>query len=157
VLSGVQGVQIGNDLRGSTLDFAATGHNASTEILNRWEKPGDNARLSRAGQNATGTGNVRPSDFFIDNGAYLRARNVTLGYTFTKNVLKSFSGNVLSKLRVYIAAQNLFTITGYKGYDPELSTVNGDNNANDTIFNRGIDTGQIPQARAFLFGIQAGF
>ncbi|MCS3733085.1 SusC/RagA family TonB-linked outer membrane protein [Mucilaginibacter dorajii] len=157
VLSGVQGVQIGNDLRASTLDFAATGHNASTDILNRWEKPGDNARLPRAGQNATGTGNVRPSDFFIDNGAYLRARNVTLGYTLSKATLKAFSGNVLSKLRVYVAAQNLFTITGYKGYDPELSTVNGDNNANDTIFNRGIDTGQIPQARAFLFGIQAGF
>ncbi|MDR3693210.1 TonB-dependent receptor [Mucilaginibacter sp.] len=156
VLSGVQGVQIGNDLR-STLDFAGTGHNASADILNRWEKPGDNARLPRAGQDDNGSGNLRPSDFFIDNGAYLRARNVTLGYTFTKTALQSFSGNVLSKLRVYIAAENLFTITGYKGYDPELSTVNGDNNANDTIFNRGIDTGQIPQPRTFLFGIQAGF
>ena len=157
VLSGVQGVQIGNDLRASTLDFAATGHNASTDILNRWENPGDNAKLPRAGQNVTGTGNVRPSDFFIDNGAYLRARNITLGYTFDKATLQSFSGNVLSKLRIYIAAENLFTITGYKGYDPEISTVNGDNNANDTIFNRGIDTGQIPQPRTFLFGIQAGF
>jgi TonB-linked SusC/RagA family outer membrane protein len=157
VLSGVQGVQIGNDLRASTLDFAGTGHNASTEILNRWEHPGDNARLPRAGQDVSGTGNVRPSDFFIDNGAYLRARNITLGYTFSKATLQSFSGNVLSKLRVYIAAENLFTITGYKGYDPELSTVNGDNNSYDTIFNRSIDTGQIPQPRTFLFGIQAGF
>lgn len=156
VLSGVQGVQIGNDLR-STLEFTGTGHNASTAILNRWEKPGDNAALPRAGQNDNGSGNLRPSDFFIDNGAYLRVRNVTLGYTFNKATLQSFSGNVLNKLRLYIAAQNLFTITGYKGYDPEISTVNGDNNANDTIFNRGIDTGQIPQPRTFLFGIQAGF
>ena len=156
VLSGVQGVQIGNNLL-STLDFAATGHNASTAILNRWEKAGDVAPLPRAGQDDSGSGNLRPSDFFIQNGAYLRARNVTLGYTFSKTALQSFSGNVLSKLRVYIAAENLFTITGYKGYDPELSTVNGDNNTYDTIFNRGIDNGQIPQPRTFLFGIQAGF
>lgn len=156
VLSGVQGVQIGNSLA-STLDFAATGHNASTAILNRWEQPGDNAALPRAGQDDSGSGNLRPSDYFIQNGAYLSARNVTLGYTFTKATLQSFSGKVLSSLRIYVAAENLFIITGYKGYDPELSTVNGDNNAYDTIFNRGIDNGQIPQPRTFLFGIQAGF
>ncbi|HZX57845.1 MAG TPA: SusC/RagA family TonB-linked outer membrane protein, partial [Mucilaginibacter sp.] len=156
VLSGVQGVQIGNSLKFYT-EFAATGHNATTAILNRWEKPGDNAALPRAGQNDNGSGNLRPSDFFIDNGAYLRARNITLGYTFNKATLQSFSGNVLSRLRVYIAAENLFTITGYKGYDPELSTVNGDNNSNDTIFNRNIDNGAVPQPRTFLFGIQAGF
>jgi len=156
VLSGVQGVQIGNSLL-SSLDFAETGHNASTAILNRWEQSGDNAALPRAGQNVTGSGNLRPSDFFIQNGAYLRARNITLGYTFTKATLQSFSGNVLTSLRLYIAAENLFTITGYKGYDPELSTTNGDNNTYDTIFNRGIDNGQVPQPRTFLFGIQAGF
>lgn len=156
VLSGVQGVQIGNNLE-SSLEFAGTGHNASTAILNRWEKPGDNALLPRAGQDATGSGNLRPSDFFIQNGAYLRSRNVTLGYTFTKSSLQSFSGNVLTSLRLYVAAENLFTITGYKGYDPELSTIYGDNNSNDTIFNRNIDNAQVPQPRTFLFGIQAGF
>ncbi len=156
VLSGVQGVQIGNSLKFYT-EFAATGHNATTAILNRWRTAGDNAILPRAGQNVTASGNIRPSDFFIDNGAYLRARNLTLGYTLTKAALQSFSGNVLSKLRLYIAAENLFTITGYKGYDPELSTVNGDNNAYDTIFNRGIDNGQVPHPRTFLFGIQAAF
>lgn len=157
VLSGVQGVQIGNSLKFNT-EFAATGHNASTAILDRWEQPGDIATHPRAGQDVTGNGNLRPSDFFIDNGAYLRARNITLGYTFGKATLQSVSGNVLSKLRVYIAAENLFTLTGYKGYDPEQSTPNGDNNSHDLIFNRGIDNGQtIPQPRTFLFGIQAGF
>ncbi|SEP43373.1 TonB-dependent receptor [Mucilaginibacter sp. OK283] len=151
VLSGVQGVQIGNDLR-SSLEFAGTGHNASTAILNRWQKPGDNAALPRAGQNDNGSGNLRPSDFFIDNGAYLRARNITLGYTLSKATLQSFSGNVLSRLRVYIAAENLFTITGYKGYDPEIGSDGG-----DLIFNRNIDRGQVPQPRTILFGIQAGF
>ena len=157
VLSGVQGVQIGDALLATT-EFAATGHNASTAILNRWEKPGDNAALPRAGQDDSGSGNLRPSDFFIQNGAYLRARNVTLGYSFTKAALQSFSGNVLSKLRIYVATENLFTITGYKGLDPEVSTVNADNSTYDTIFNRGIDNGAgVPQPRTFLFGIQAGF
>ncbi|MEZ2338005.1 SusC/RagA family TonB-linked outer membrane protein [Mucilaginibacter sp. RCC_168] len=159
VISGVQGVQLVNSLKFFT-ENASTGHNASTAILNRWEKPGDVASLPRAGQNVTATGNLRPSDFFVENGSYLRARNITLGYTFTKAALKSFSGNVLSRLRVYIAAQNLFTITGYKGYDPEVSTqTNGGVNgaATDYIFNRGIDDGQIPQPRTFLAGIQVGF
>lgn len=156
ILSGVQGVQLGNSLKFNT-DFAATGHNASTAILNRWRAPGDNAALPRAGQSVTASGNLRPSDYFIENGSYLRARNLTLGYTLSKSTLKAFSGNVLSRLRVYVAAENLFTITSYKGFDPDVSTVGGTGNAYDTIFNRGIDDGQIPQARAFLFGIQAGF
>ncbi|MBD1363123.1 TonB-dependent receptor [Mucilaginibacter sp. ZT4R22] len=151
VLSGVQGVQIANALR-ATLEFAPTGHNASTAILNRWQKPGDIAILPRAGQNGNGSGNLRSSDFFVDNGAYLRARNITLGYTFTKAALRSFSGNVLSRLRMYVAAENLFTITGYKGYDPEIGSDGG-----DLIFNRNIDNGQVPQPRTILFGIQAGF
>ena len=159
VISGVQGVQLVNSLKFST-ENASTRHNASTAILNRWRNPGDIAALPRAGQNVTATGNLRPSDFFVENGAYLRARNVTLGYTFTKKALKAFSGNVLSNLRVYVAAQNLFTITGYKGYDPEISTqTNGGANggAADYIFNRGIDDGQIPQPRTFLAGVQVGF
>lgn len=159
VISGVQGVQLVNSLKFST-ENASTGHNASTAILNRWRNPGDIAALPRAGQNVTATGNLRPSDFFVENGAYLRARNITLGYTFTKTALKAFSGNVLSNLRVYVAAQNLFTITGYKGYDPEISTqTNGGVNggASDYIFNRGIDDGQIPQPRTFLAGVQVGF
>ena len=159
VVSGVQGVQLANSLKFYT-ENASTGHNASTAILNRWRKPGDIAALPRAGQNVTATGNLRPSDFFVENGSYLRVRNVTLGYTFTKTALNSFSGNVLSRLRVYVAAQNLFTITKYTGYDPEISTqTNGGVNggASDYIFNRGIDDGQIPQPRTFLAGIQVGF
>ncbi|MBB6131135.1 SusC/RagA family TonB-linked outer membrane protein [Mucilaginibacter lappiensis] len=153
VISGVAGVQLVNSLKFFT-ENASTGHNATTAILGRWEKPGDVATLPRAAQNVTASGNLRPSDFFVENGSYLRARNITLGYTFTKAALKSFSGNVLSRLRVYIAAQNLFTITGYKGYDPEVSA-QGSNG--DYIFNRGIDDGQIPQPRTFLAGVQVGF
>jgi hypothetical protein len=149
VISGVAGIELANALKFFT-ENASTGHNATTAILNRWKKPGDVAALPRAGQSVTSSGNLRPSDFFTENGAYLRARNLTLGYTFSKTTLRAFSGNVLSRLRVFAAAENLFTITGYKGYDPEVSGSN-------FIFGRGIDNGQLPQARAFIAGIQVGF
>jgi len=153
VLTGEQGVQIANSLN-FYLDNASTGHNASTALLNRWEKSGDVAECPRAGQDETASGNLRPSDFFIENGSYLKLRNITLGYTFNNSTLKSFSGNVLSKLRIYVAAENLLTITGYKGYDPEIST---QSSSGDYIFSRGIDDGQVPNPRTFLVGIQAGF
>jgi len=149
VVSGVTGIQLGNALKFFT-ENASTGHNATTAILNRWRKPGDVAALPRAGQSVTSSGNLRPSDFFIENGAYLRVRNLTLGYTFSKNTLGSLTGTVISKFRVFAAAQNLFTITDYKGYDPEVS-------GSDFIFGRGIDNGQVPQPRTFIAGIQVGF
>jgi hypothetical protein len=83
-------------------------------------------------------------------------RNVTLGYTLSEQTLNSFSHNVIKGLRVYLAAQNLFTITDYSGYDPEISTpfsAGGD----AYIFQRGIDTGQLPQPRTFIAGVQLQF
>ena len=90
-------------------------------------------------------GNLRPSDFYIEDGSYLRLRNITLGYTFSEQTLNSFSHNVIKSLRIYVAAQNLITITDYSGYDPEIGT-SGDG----YIFRRGIDTGQLPQPRTFI-------
>jgi len=165
VLSGIAGVKLVNALKYFT-QSATTGHNATTAILNRWEKPGDVAALPRAGQNATGSGNLRPSTFFVEDGSYLRGRNVTLGYTFSGPSLKAFSGDIIKSMRIYVAAQNLFTVTKYKGYDPEISvqTPTADNlaapdqnHAVDYIFSRGIDSGQTPQPRTLLAGLQLSF
>lgn len=88
----------------------------------------------------------------------MRCRNLTLGYTFAEQELKSFSRNVISSLRIYVAAQNLFTITDYTGYDPEVSTsVIFPQTQNGFIFRRGIDFGRLPQPRTFLAGIQLQF
>lgn len=86
----------------------------------------------------------------------LRARNVTLGYTFSDNTLNSIIGNTIKNLRIYVAAQNLFTITDYKGYDPEISTQSS-GGGEAFIFRRGIDNGQLPQPRTFMAGLQIGF
>lgn len=154
VMSGVTGLKLVNTTKFFTQN-ASTGGNATTAILNRWKKPGDVASLPRAGQNVTAAGNLRPSDFFIENGSFMRLRNLTVGYTIPANKLAKFAGTVLTSVRIYIAAENLLTITGYKGYDPEVSTLDG-NKGDAFIFRRGMDNFQLPQPRVFMAGIQIG-
>jgi len=154
VFSGVAGLKILNSVKFFTL-IEATGHNATTGILNRWRQPGDVAAEPRAGQDATASGNLAASDWWLESGAYLRLRNLTVGYTLPTKVLNSINGgeHVFTRIRFYIAAQNLLTLTGYSGYDPEISTQMG----GSYIFTRGIDDGQLPQPRTFLAGLQLGF
>ena len=156
VINGVSGLKLVNSTKFFTAN-ASTGHNTTTEILNRWEKPGDIATLPRAAQSTTAAGNLRPSDYFIEDGAFLRVRNVTIGFNVPKQVLARISsGKIFTSIRVYVAAQNLLTFTKYKGYDPEVSTQGG-NGGDAYIFRRGIDDGQLPQPRVLMGGIQFGF
>lgn len=148
VLSGISGLKLLNGLKLNT-SFMSTGHNAGTDILNRWRKPGDVAALPRIGQNVTGNGNLRPSDWWLEDGSYLRLRNITIGYNAPVAMLNNVTRGTVKSLRIYIAAQNLVTLTKYTGYDPEV--------AGDYLFARGIDQGQVPQPRTFLAGIQLGF
>lgn len=148
VLSGVSGSKLLNGLKLYT-SFMSTGHNAGTDILNRWRKPGDVAALPRIGQNVTGNGNLRPSDWWLEDGSYLRLRNITIGYSTPGSMLSKATKGTIQSLRIYIAVQNLMTLTHYTGYDPEV--------AGDYLFARGIDQGQVPQPRTFMAGIQLGF
>ena len=151
VIAGVSGLKLINATRFYT-HFADKPHNSTTAVLSRWKKPGDIASLPRAGQSAGS--NLRPSDFFLEDGSFTRLRNITIGFSIPQSSLNEVARNVVSSLRIYIAAENLFTITKYKGYDPEIST---QGSAGNYIFQRGIDDGQMPQPRTFLFGIQIGF
>jgi hypothetical protein len=153
VVSGIAGVQLVDALKNVT-SAEATGHNTTTDMLNRWRKPGDVASIPRAGQDISATGNLAPSDWWIENGSYLRLRNLTIGYSLPIEMVSRITGtNAFTRIRVYVAAQNLFTITQYKGYDPEVSS----QSTSDAIFTRGIDPGTLPQPRTFLAGIQLGF
>jgi TonB-linked SusC/RagA family outer membrane protein len=148
-LQGLGGVQLFNGMKywtqGMTRPF-----NSETAVLDRWRKEGDVASLPRAGQNSANNF-TRPSSFYVENGAYLRVRNVTLGYSLPKTWLGSLTANALGSARLYVTAQNLFTFTKYSGYDPEVSA------QGDFLFQRGIDNGQYPQPRTFLLGLQLGF
>jgi TonB-dependent starch-binding outer membrane protein SusC len=90
--------------------------------------------------------NVRArSDYFLEDGSYMRIRNLTLGYTVPKRLFK----NKIETLRIYFTAMNPFTFTNYTGYDPEVG--------GDGIFLRGVDRGNYPVSRRFLGGIQLNF
>ena len=149
-LQGVAGVNLINGMK-YYLEGVALPFNGKTTVLNRWKNPGDITDIARAGQNYGTSANLRNSSWFVENGAFARIRNVTLGYTFPSERLKSSTNNTLSSVRIYLTAQNLFTFTKYSGYDPEVSGVG------DLIFNRGLDLGDTPQARSVMIGLQVGF
>jgi TonB-linked SusC/RagA family outer membrane protein len=152
VWSGTSGVKLFRSSKIFLSALQSSMHNASTDLLDRWQKEGDISANPRPGQN--GNLNLVPSSWFVENGDYLRLRNFTIGYTVP---LKSspLLNKTFSNIRAYVAAQNLFTFTKYKGYDPEVG--NPDGNPTD-ILNRGIDAGvALPQPRTFLFGVQIGF
>jgi TonB-linked SusC/RagA family outer membrane protein len=93
----------------------------------------------------------------VENGNFIRGRAVTLGYNFGKSVLDKIK---LSRLRVYVQAQNLFVITKYTGYDPEVSTYNGAANfyqGASSNFTQNIQFYDYPKPRVFLLGINASF
>jgi iron complex outermembrane receptor protein len=91
----------------------------------------------------------RFSDRFIENGSFLRLQNVTLGYTFDTQFVKS--------LRVYVSGDNLFVITNYQGYDPEVNNYAFDpNDATARVPSLGIDYANYPRARVFTFGLSLG-
>lgn len=86
------------------------------------------------------------TDYWIEDGSFIRLRNVTLGYTLPNNLIKKAG---LSKLRIYVAAQNPLTFTKYDGFDPEVG--------NDGLQTRGIDKGNYPISRQYRAGIQFDF
>ncbi|WP_207511113.1 SusC/RagA family TonB-linked outer membrane protein [Longitalea luteola] len=117
--------------------------NYQTKVLGRWTGEGtsnDYPRLSTTDANLNFT---RMSDFYLEKGDYARFKLVQLGYTLPE----SLTGKAkINRLRVYLTAENLFTITGYTGYDPEIG---------GAVF--GIDRGVYPQARSFIGGVQLTF
>jgi len=123
--------------------------NASTQVLNAWTPSNTNTDMPRA-VNSDPNRNGRLSSRWIENGSYLRLKNVSIGYTLPSTVIGDIQKIGVKRLRLYVSSQNLATITGYKGLDPEIGTKNG------TLTN-GVDFGQYPTARSFQFGIQAGF
>src|SRR5665648_10350 len=124
--------------------------NQTTAVLRRWKKDGDVTDMPAAAQNS-GT-NMAFSSWYVEDGAYFRMKNITLGYTLPKTFLNS----TFTKLRVYVAIQNAFTITKYSGYDPEISS-QSPNDSNNYIFTRGIDQIQRPNPSTYRFGLQLNF
>lgn len=92
--------------------------------------------------------NYRPSDLFVENGSYLKLRQVQLGYTLPAQLTEKVK---ISKLRIYVSADNILTITKYTGGDPEIGQLDG------WAANVGIDRGFYPSARSYKFGVNVNF
>ncbi|MDP4201203.1 MAG: TonB-dependent receptor [Bacteroidota bacterium] len=116
--------------------------------MRRWQKPGDITDIPRAStvQNADGSyNNDFQSSRFLEDGSFLRLRNLTVGYTLPQNLAAKVG---LTKLRFYVSGTNIFTITKYSGADPEGNTAA--DQTNGTV--QGLDFAIPPQPRQILFG-----
>ena len=114
-------------------------NNVSTDYWrNRWTEE----RPSNRYPSLNGEGKTEMSSYYVEDGSYLRLKNLTVGYTLPTHISRKIG---LSHLRVYVTAENLFTCTGYSGYDPEVS-----------FWNRlihGLDYTNYPRARSVFFGV----
>jgi hypothetical protein len=120
--------------------------NQTLDQLAAWKKPGDITMVPEA--RLFYSNGTNPSSRFISKGSYLRVRAVTLGYNLPAAILKKLK---IDRFRLYVRAQNLFTITKYKGWDPE---VNSDYQASN--INQGVDFYSTPQLRTIVFGFNIG-
>jgi len=130
-------------------NFEGSG-NQYADVANRYisaAQPGSglNYRPSRAGTQSNST---RLSSFYIQDGSYLRCTNITLGYNFPKAVSKQLH---VENIRVFGSVDNAFTLTDYKGYNPEVDYNGGSN------LSPGVDYGNYPLARAYNLGVRLTF
>lgn len=112
------------------------------------ENPG-NGWVYKASRGGTQSNSTRLSTFYLQDGSFFRCTNITVGYSFSK--IKQWSNGVISNLRLYVATDNPFTITKYKGYNPEVDYNDGSN------LTPGVDYGKYPLMRAYNMGLQLTF
>lgn len=139
--TGAFGHQIFNGSQRQDLQYT----NRTTEILDRWTGEGTSDEIPRYTW-LDANNNYRVSDLYIENGSYLRLKNLQLGYTLPKKVLERLSAVTW---RFFVSVENLVTITGYSGADPEIGAMGS--------FDIGIDRGIYPQARTFRLGTTITF
>ena len=126
----------------------------STEYyFNRWNGEGSTNEFARALIDDNAIQNNRASSYFVEDGSYLRLRNVTIGYSLPPSIINKVG---LGSVRFYASIQNLFTITNYSGYDPEIGQ-NADINGNSSVTTRGIDAGAYPLSKSYTFGLNLKF
>jgi TonB-linked SusC/RagA family outer membrane protein len=137
---------IGNDVYNQTrfeLENFDGDQNVTTAALDRWTPENPSNSVPRAAQN----NQHRPSDKYIEDASYLRLKNLRFGYELP---VERISG-LLRQARVYVSAQNVLTLTGYSGLDPDV------NSAGQSSVLRGIDKNAYPSMRAYRVGLRLGF
>ncbi|HPR31037.1 MAG TPA: TonB-dependent receptor [Prolixibacteraceae bacterium] len=155
---GSYGNQIFNMLKVNLYNTNNGGLNLSPELIDAFipaqyntdDKMIPPVELSPASNTATGMtrmdGDLSPSEFYVEDGSYLRLKNIQIGYTLPASVTSKIKAK---RIRIYVGAKNLLTLTNYTGFDPEVNET--------TLLERGFDRGTYPQSQMFMLGINAAF
>ena len=138
-LQGIAGNKIYNANNIDNTGMAAA-YNQTTDVLKRWQGEGTSKSMPRAVFGDPNQ-NTRVSDRFVENGSYLRLKNITLSYTFPKQWLQKAQ---IENARLSLSCENVATITGYSGFDPEVGI-------------NGIDQNRYPISRTFSLGLNFNF
>lgn len=136
-LQGVGGVKLFNAFKQSTLNGAEQGYNRWDKILDAWSPENTGSNIPRISADDPNKNFQTASDWYLENGNYLRLKNLLIGYTFGK--MRWNNG-----LRVYFSGDNLLTFTKYTGMDPEVGGI-------------GLDGGQFPVSRTYSLGLNVKF
>ncbi|MEO7992084.1 MAG: TonB-dependent receptor [Chryseolinea sp.] len=137
---------IGNDIYRSYERQDVINNNYQTEWLDRWSETNPNGnypRLTTLDKN----NNSRASDFYVEDGSYVRLKNIQIGYTVPRSITQKV---LMQSLRIYVSCDNLLTLTKYTGFDPEIGT-------SGWILDTAIDKGFYPQLKTVGFGLNASF
>jgi len=148
LLQGKQGFEIYNGLGFFIKNLEGWG-NGSAAINDFYSESNPNAVYAHPGKHVK---TYERSKLLVEDGSYIRLRNISLGYTIPKTIVKKVG---IENLRVYVAAKNLFTITDYSGYNPEVNSTNTSFNNKTTT--PGVDYGAYPVDRSVVFGINLSF
>jgi TonB-linked SusC/RagA family outer membrane protein len=140
LFQGSQGNKLYNALR-QNLETTSISYNSAAIVADRWTPTNPSATVPRAVE----TSYVNLDSRYIEDASFLKLKNLMIGYTFPFKITQ----NKNSKLRIFIAAQNLLTITKYKGFDPEASRYGGDES---NALYQGIDLAAYPSSRGFNIG-----
>jgi TonB-linked SusC/RagA family outer membrane protein len=116
--------------------------NQSKNVLDRWRTPGQITDVPKA------LFNIQPSSYFVEDGSFIRLKNISLSYNFTGGFLNRLG---ITRLQPYFTANNLITLTKYKGMDPEVNQWGNNGHV------QGIDWGTYPHSKSFVFGINVEF
>jgi TonB-linked SusC/RagA family outer membrane protein len=148
--NGVVGNQVLDGQDYYIFNMEGSGNNYK-EVAQRYrneQNPG-NGKVYRASRGGTQSNSTRLSTFYLQDGSFFRCTNITVGYSFAN--VGALTKQNISSARVYFAVDNMFTISAYKGYNPEVDYNNGSN------LTPGVDYGKYPLVRAFNLGVQLKF
>lgn len=145
----------GNDIYDLTRYYSdfynLSSYNKHSRVQNAWSLNNSGSSIPRLSLNDPNN-NIRPSSYYVRDGSFVRLQSLQMGYNFNPKILQSFS---LSKLRLYANIQNVFTITGYEGIDPEVGLQNyASDNRNLDI---GVDRAIYPPSRTYSLGLNIAF